>query len=56
MHRLAICKKTVSTREHFDAPHVWHNKGTFPQNAQKDFSPPLPGAPRGVISKQGRSE
>jgi hypothetical protein len=39
-------------RENFDALHVWHNRSTFPQDAQKGQTshPPNPGAPRRALS------
>ena len=32
---LASCGKTMLARENFDGPHVWHNRRTFSQDAQK---------------------
>ena len=39
------------TRENFDGPHVWHNRRTLPQDAQKSQTshPPSPGAPRRAL-------
>jgi len=28
-------RKSIVTREYFDGPHLWHNRTTFPQDAQK---------------------
>ena len=40
-------------RETFDGPHVWHNRKTLPQDAQKGQTshPPNPGAPRRALSQ-----
>jgi hypothetical protein len=38
--------------ENFDSLHVWHNRRTLPQDAQKGQTshPPSPGAPRRALS------
>ena len=35
---LGECGKTILAPENFYGPHVWHNRSTFPQDAQKDRS------------------
>ena len=49
---LAGCGKTILACYNFDGPHVWHNRRTLSQDAQKGQTshPPDPGAPRRALS------
>jgi hypothetical protein len=48
---LAECGKTILGPENFYGSHVWHNRSTFPQDAQKDRSArPQRVKGRGVLS------